>query len=850
VTSVEEQNRGLPGTARAVLIGAGIVGNSLAYHLAQLGWNELVLLDKGPLPNPGGSTGHASNFIFLVDHSREMTELTLDSLRQYEELDVATICGGLEVARTKERMEELRRRMASAKSWGIDDVSLVTPAEIRQLVPYIDESVLLGGFYTPGVAVVDSLRAGTLMRERAQESGALTVSANTEVLGIDVEGRRVRRVRTTRGDIEAEYVVICCGVWSPRIARMAGASIPLTPAVHQMIDIGPVPRFASAKASIEFPIVRDMDTNMYERQDGSGLEVGSYAHRPILHDPDEIPSVEEAALSPTEFPFTQDDFAVQMEQALELMPEIVGDESVGIKYAINGLLSLTPDALPILGETAEVAGLWSAAAVWVKEGPGVGRALAEWMVEGEPEIDLQASDIARFYEHQKTVEHVTARAAEGFNKTYGIVHPGEQYASNRGVRLSPFNARERALDAVFYEAAGWERPHWYESNAGLVEEYGVAGREAEWDARWWSEIINAEHLAMRDRAGMFDLTAFCVFDIVGPAALECVQTVSMRQMDVKLGKVVYTPVLTPHGGFRSDLTVMRLGDEHFRVVTGGAHGMADFKWYRDHLPADGSAQIFDLTSSWCTLGLWGPRARDILSSLTRDDVSHDGFPFATCRTIEVGALRVLASRISYVGDLGWELYVPIEQGAKLWDMVSEAGGPHGIVPCGIGVYATTGRLEKCYRAFGFELDGAYDVVEAGMAWGKVKEQDFVGKAAHLRHRESDPAAVLCTLTVDDHTASDGRKRYMLGGEPIVTRDGAPLTDAKGRRSFVTSAGAGPSVGRYILMSYLPPEYANVGEQLAVEYMCERFPVTVAVAGSTPLFDPDNERVRAAEPVLT
>ncbi|MGH3992488.1 MAG: aminomethyltransferase family protein, partial [Pseudonocardiaceae bacterium] len=383
-----------------------------------------------------------------------------------------------------------------------------------------------------------------------------------------------------------------------------------------------------------------------------------------------------------------------------------------------------------------------------------------------------------------------------------------------------------------------------------VEEFEVSEREAEWDSRWWSPIINAEHLAMRDRAAMFDLTAFCVFDIVGPGALDCVQRVSMRQMDAKLGKVVYTPVLTPSGGFRSDLTVMRLGEDHFRVVTGGAHGMADFKWYADHLPEDGSAQIFDLTSSWCTLGLWGPRARDVLASTSGADLSNDGFPFATCRTIEVGSLRVLASRISYVGDLGWELYAPIEQGAKLWDIVWEAGGPHGVVPAGIGVYATTGRLETCYRAFDFELDGEYDVVEAGMAWGKVKEQDFVGKEAHVRQREQEPVALMCTLTVDDHTAKDGRKRYMLGGEPIVTRDGAPLTDAKGRRSFVTSAGAGPSVGKHILMAYLPPEYAEVGRQLAVEYMCERYPVTVEVAGSTPLFDPDNERVRGAAPVLT
>ena len=318
----------------------------------------------------------------------------------------------------------------------------------------------------------------------------------------------------------------------------------------------------------------------------------------------------------------------------------------------------------------------------------------------------------------------------------------------------------------------------------------------------------------------------------------------MRQMDVPLGRVVYTPILAPNGGFKADLTIMRLADDRFRVVTGGAHGMADRKWFSDHLPDDGSAQLHDLSSAWCTLGLWGPRARDVLAGVTGDDVSNEGFPFATCRTIEVGPLRVLASRISYVGDLGWELYVPIEQGARLWDIVWEAGRPHGVVPVGIGVYGTTGRLEKCYRAYGTELETEYDVVEAGMAWGTVKEQDFVGKEAHLRQREQEPAAVLCTLTVDDHTSSSGVKRYMLGREPVLTRDGKPLVDSKGRRSYVTSAGSGPSVGKHILMSYLPPERASVGEALAVEYMGERYPVTVEVVGSTPLFDPENARIRS------
>jgi glycine cleavage system aminomethyltransferase T/glycine/D-amino acid oxidase-like deaminating enzyme len=835
----------LPSAQRVVIIGAGIVGNSLAYHLTRLGRTDVTLLDKGPLPNPGGSTGHASNFIFPVDHSKEMTALTLESLRQYVELGVFTESGGIEIARTQERMQELTRRMASARTWGIEPVSLITPAEVKALVPFIDESLIIGGFYTPGAGVVDSLQAATLMRERAQTAG-MTVMANTEVLGIDVAGGRVRGVRTTRGDIEAEQVVICCGAWSPRVARMAGASIALTPMVHQMIDIGPAPRFAQAKGMIEYPIVRDMDTNMYERQEGTGLEIGSYAHRPITLDADEIPSIEESALTPTELPFTQDDFDPQMEIALELMPEIVGNESVGVKYAINGVLSVTLDGMPLLGETPEVRGLWSAAAVWIKEGPGSGKTVAELMVHGESEIDVYESNIARVYPHQTTSMHVKTRASEGFNKMYGIVHPSEQWASNRSVRLSPFYERERALGAFFFETVGWERPQWYESNAPLLEEYGdrVTRRESEWEARWWSPIINAEHLAMRDRAAMVDLTAFCVFDITGPGALDAVQRIAMRQMDVAIGRVVYTPILTPSGGFVADLTIMRLDEQIFRVVTGGAYGMSDLKWFADHLPGDGSAQIRDLTSSWCTLGLWGPRARDILGGVTSDDISHEGFPFGRCRTIEVGPLSVLASRISYVGDLGWELYVPCEQGARLWDIIGEAGAPHGVVPAGIGVYGTTGRLEKCYRAYGAELEADFNVVEAGMAWGKVKDQDFIGKAAHVRHREEEPAAVMCTLTVDDHTSSSGVKRYMLGGEPILTRDGQSLIDAKGRRSYVTSAGAGPSIGKHILMSYLPPAHAVVGESLAVEYMGERYPVTVAVADSTPVFDPDNTRIRS------
>jgi glycine cleavage system aminomethyltransferase T/glycine/D-amino acid oxidase-like deaminating enzyme len=836
----------IPSRAGAVIIGAGIVGNSLTYHLARLGWRDLVLVDKGPMPNPGGSTGHASNFIFPIEYSKMMMELTADSTAQYKELGVHTESGGIEVARTQARMQELRRRCSAAKAWGIP-AELLPAAGVAKLVPYLDESVILGGAHFPTVGVVDSLRAGTLMREHAQQLGALRVLAGAEVLGIDKSpDGRVSAVRTSAGDIETEVCAICCGVWSPRIARMAGARIPLTPVVHQMISVGPIALFAGTPGEIVYPIVRDVDTNMYERQHGGDMEVGSYAHRPIIVNPDDIPSIEEAVLSPTEMPFTQDDFDPQLAEALELMPDLLGDERAGIRYAINGLISMTPDGHPALGETPEVPGLWSVAASWVKEGPGIGRAVAEWMTGAVPEIDIHEADISRFYSHQRTAALVTERAREGFNKMYGIVHPAEQWESQRGVRLSPVHQREAELGAVFIETAGWERPNWYASNENLLERYAgrLMERTAEWESRWWSPLINAEHLAMRDACGLVDLTAFAVFEITGPGALDAVQSVAVAQMDVRVGRVVYTSLLNPDGGFVADLTIMRLGPQRFRVVTGGATGMMDLKWFSGHLPADGRASIADLTSAWTTIGLWGPRARDVLGSVTAGDVSHAGFPFGTCREIELGGVTVLASRISYVGELGWELHVPFEQGARVWDTIWAAGRPAGLVPAGIGVYGTTGRLEKGYRAFGFELDADYNLVEAGMTRPSVKPQPFVGRDAYLAQRESPPCAVLCTLTVDDHRSADGELRYMLGGEPILTPAGEPLVDAKGRHSYVTSAGSGPSVGRHLLMAYLPAERAVAGAPLAVEYMGEPYPVTVAVAGSIPLFDPENLRVRS------
>jgi glycine cleavage system aminomethyltransferase T/glycine/D-amino acid oxidase-like deaminating enzyme len=850
MSDVTEES-GFPSKAKVVVIGAGIVGNCLVGHLAELGWTDMVLIDKGPLPNPGGSTGHASNFIFPVDHNKEMALLGVQSANQYRDMGLSVDSGGIEVARTPERWDELQRRITSATAWGVE-AKLLTPDEVKELVPYINSDIILGGFYCPTVSVVDSLETGTVMRRKAMDKGVLQVFANTEVLDVETEPTphnglsKVTAVVTDKGRIEADYVVIACGVWSNRVANMAGATIPLVPAVHQMADVGPIDILAETNNEIGYPIVRDMDTFCYERQSAGSMEVGSYAHRPILHHPDDIPSNDEAALSPTEMPFTIDDFDPQMEQAIELM-DMLGDAE--IKYAINGLLSLTPDAMPCLGETAEVTNLWSAAAVWVKEGPGMAQVVAEWMTYGYPRvIDAHASDVTRFYDWERSDEHIWARASEHFNKTYGIVHPAEQWASRRELQTSPYFSRQVDRQAEFFEARGWERPQWYNSNADLVERYDLGDRDTEWDNRWWSPITMGEHLNLRENCGVVDLSAFQVYELSGPGAVEFADYLAVNKVDKPVGSSVYTPWLNPDGGFHSDLTMMRTGDDTVQIVTGVFDGGRDKFWVRKHLPADGSVTFTDKTMDVTTLGLWGPNAPAVLGQLTGHDLTQSGSPYGSYLDAELavggGTIAVKLFRISYVGDTGWEIYTDWGNGPALWDALFEAGESHGIRPTGGGVYGSSGRVEKGYRLMGAELESEYNPVEAGLARPKVKAADFIGKEAYLQARDGEPAAKMCTLTVEDLTDSQGRKRYPQGGnEPILTADGQRIADSHGRVSRVTTASPGPSVGKHLLMAYLPPELAVIGTDLQVMYWNEHFPVKVAaIEGS--VFDPDDTRLKA------
>jgi glycine cleavage system aminomethyltransferase T len=596
---------------------------------------------------------------------------------------------------------------------------------------------------------------------------------------------------------------------------------------------------AETNNEIGYPIVRDMDTFCYERQSAGSMEVGSYGHRPILHHPDEIPSNEEAALSPTEMPFTPDDFDDQMEQAIELM-DMLGDAE--IKYAINGLLSLTPDAMPCLGEIPDVEGLWSAAAVWVKEGPGMAQVVAEWMTHGYPRvIDAHGADIARFYDEEKSDEHIWARAEEHFNKTYGIVHPAEQWTSRRFLVDSPYRSRQEALGAEFFQARVWERPQWYDSNADLVERYGLAEREVEWDNRWWSPITIGEHLNLREHCGLVDLSAFQIYELSGPGAVAFADYLAVNRVDVPVGRSVYTPWLNADGGFHSDLTMMRTGDDTVQIVTGVFDGGRDEFWVRKHMPNDGSVTFRNRTRELSTLGLWGPNAPAVLGRLTDHDLSHDGSPYGSYLPVTVAGVDCMLLRISYVGDTGWEIYIPWEHATTVWDAVMEAGGVHGLRATGGGVYGTSGRLEKGYRQMGAELESEYNPVEAGLARPKVKAADFIGKAAYLAARDAGAEVQCVTLTVEDNTDSQGRRRWMQGGnEPILDMNGDRIVDSHGRVSRVTSAGYGPSIGKVLLMGYVPNELAAPGTDLQVMYMNELFPVKVVGTGSA--FDPDDTRL--------
>ena len=818
--------------ARTVIVGAGIVGTSAAYHLAELGERDVLVLDQGPLFETGGSSSHAPGLAFQTNGSRMMCRIAQESVALYATLDVDGEpawygVGGIEVATTPERMQELKRRLGFARSYGLEGAGLLTPAETVEKIPLLDPSTILGAFHVPTDGIAKAVRIATALARRAEANG-VAFEGGVTVTGFDVRDGRVHGVRTDRGDVACERVLLCAGIWGPTVGAMAGVPIPLVAVHHQLVWTEPIPGLEGEKREVAHPILRHQDLAMYFRHREDHYGVGSYRHEPIVTPQGALRRPGEGPM-PSLMPFTPGDFEVAEAEAERLLPPLRGRmRPADPGRSINGMFSFTPDAGSIVGESAAVRGVWICEAVWVTHAGGFGRHVAEWIVQGEPSIDLAEADANRFYPFMTTPPYVLERGKQQYREVYDILHPRQQMARPRRLRLTPFYARHEALGAEFVTGAGWERPEWFEANAGLVPPEAPWLDRDGWAAMFWSPIEGAEHLATRSRVALFDLTPFAKFDVEGPDALAYLERICANRIDRPVGSIAYTAMLTPSGGIRCDLTIARKAEDLFRVVTGGGSGQHDLAWMRRQIGEDERVRITERTGSLFALGLWGPNAREVLRDLTEVDLDNEAFPYMTARYLHVGEVGpVWAQRISYAGELGWELYGQFAMGDRVWDLLWDAGREHGLVAAGLGAFDTL-RLEKGYRFWGQDLHIERDPFEAGLGFAvKMDKGPFQGRDALQRRLERGAAEKLACVTLDDP------RRVVLGREPIR---------AEGRVvGYATSAGYGYSVGRCIVYGYLPVELAVPGTPVEVEYFDERLPATVA---EDPLWDPKGERLRA------
>jgi dimethylglycine oxidase len=815
--------------AQLVIVGAGIVGTSAAYHLASLGRTDVLVLDRGPLFETGGSTSHAPGLVFQTNGSRSMCRIAQDTVRLYASLDLDGGpgwhgVGGIEVATSPERMQELRRRQGFARSFGIGDTVLLTPREAAERVPLLDPDAILGAYLVPSDGIAQAVRLAEALARDAAARG-VTFEGGVTVTGFDTTEGRVRAVETDRGRVECEQVLLCAGIWGPTVGAMAGVPIPLVAVQHQLVWTDPVPELAGETRPVAHPILRHQDMAMYFRHREDHYGVGNYRHEPIATPQDAL-RLPGGQMQPSLMPFTPDDFDAAESEAARLLPALAGRmRPADPSRSVNGMFSFTPDAASIVGESAEVRGFWVCEAVWVTHGGGMGQQVAEWIVNGEPGYDLAEADANRFYRYQTTPPYVLERGRQQYREVYDILHPRQQMARPRDVRLTPFHRRHVELGADFVVGAGWERPQWFEANRGLLPGEPWEGRDG-WAAQLWSPIEGAEHLATRERVALFDITPYVKLDVDGPDALAFLERICANRIDRPVGTVIYTAMLTARGGIRCDVTATRGGPDRFTVVTGGGSGMHDLAWIRAQVGADERVTIRDATSLRFCLGLWGPRARDVLWAVTDADVSNDAFPYLAARELNVAEVPVLAQRISYVGELGWELYGPIEMGERAWDALWEAGRAHGIVAAGLGAFDSL-RLEKGYRLWGQDIHTEHDPFEAGLGFAVRMDRDFQGRAALEAALDRGHARRLTCLTLDDPAD------VVLGKEPI--RDGDRVV------AYVTSAGYGYSIGRGIAYGYLPVELAVEGTGVQIEYLGERVAATVA---AEPLVDPKGERLRS------
>jgi glycine cleavage system aminomethyltransferase T/glycine/D-amino acid oxidase-like deaminating enzyme len=815
---------------RVVIVGAGIVGCSLADELAARGWAPgLTVLDQGPLFATGGSTSHAPGLVFQTNPSKTMTGFAAYTVAKFAGLELDgqwcfNAVGGLEVATTPERAEDLKRRAGYAASWGVP-AYLLDPQECAALHPLLDRDRVLAGFHTPGDGLAKAVRAAEAQARRAIAQGARFLAHHT-VVGLESAGGKVTGVVTDQGTFPADIVVSCAGFWGPRIARMAGLDLPLLPMAHQYVRTTPVPALASRKADplteALLPILRHQDRDLYFREHEDRIGIGPYAHRPMPVDLEDVAAPADgvdAKAMPSMLAFTEEDFEPSWRDATELLSAL---STTKVDEGFNGIFSFTPDGFPLMGESAELAGFWVAEAVWVTHSAGVAAAMAEWLVDGHSATDLHECDINRFETVQLAPPYVRRRSSQNFVEVYDIIHPLQPAENSRPLRVSPFYARQQELGAVFLEGGGWERPHWFEANAGLPGVESIPTR-GPWASRYWSPIAGAEAPATRERVAMYDMTPLKRLEVTGPGALSFLDSATTNKLDKPVGAVTYTLLLDERGGVRSDLTVARLGTNRFQV---GANGQLDLDWFTRRLPGDDSVQIRDITPGTCCIGVWGPLARDLVQPLTKTDFSHRGFGYFKARQAYLGDVPVTALRVSYVGELGWELYTTADAGLRLWDTLWEAGQRHGVVAAGRSAFNSL-RLEKGYRAWGVDMTAEHNPYEAGLGFAvRLDKGEFTGRDALLAADAENPARRLVPLLLDDPRA------VVMGKEPVYV-DGETV-------GYVTSAAYGYCVGASIAYAWLPAAAAAPGTSAAIEYFGDRLPATVA---AEPLFDAAMARIR-------
>jgi glycine cleavage system aminomethyltransferase T/glycine/D-amino acid oxidase-like deaminating enzyme len=697
-----------PTKAKVVIIGqGGIVGASVAHHLIERGWDDIVGIDKSGIPTDVGSTAHASDFCYTASHDFMSVWTTLYSIDFFDKMGHYERIGGLEVARVGDdaRMDEIKRKVASAKAFGSRS-HLISAKEIKERFPLIEESVVQGGLWDPdaGLVIPRSQTVAGKLIDQAERSGKLKSFANTAAKSLVIENGRIKGVVTDRGTVMADHVVVCAGIWGRLIAEMAGEDLPVMPIDHPLTFFGPYKEFEGTGKDIGYPLLRDQGNSAYMRDtgdpttsEGGMIEWGYYEEtNPRLCHPRDILEKEQSRLSPSQRDLDMEQIIEPLERAIELTP-ILGELGYDERRSFNGLLQVTADGGPSCGESRKVRGLWYCVAIWVKDGPAYGKLIADWMTDGRTEVDHAKIDYARFYDHQLTEEFIHGRCYETAQKVYNpAVHPREPFGNGRNIKRSPFYEREKALGGHFMELGGWERAHGYAANEHLLERYGdrIPVRENEWDNRHFWRVSNAEHLAMSEDVGMVNLSHFYVFDVEGLDHVEAMEWICAAKIggDANIGRGIYTHFLDDNGMVRADLTVIRMADR-CRVIDGADAGPRDLLYIKRLAEDKGwNITVTDRSSELVTLGVWGPNARATLKKVVDDPAGLDpeNFPFAALRDIKIAGKTVTAFRISYVGEQGWELHMRYEDALAVWDALAAVG----VMPFGVETYANTRRMEK------------------------------------------------------------------------------------------------------------------------------------------------------------